>query len=225
MEIQQPAMVFPEPHGQEKGNGMLKHELKPSFAGWGMAAHILWKYPGWNLPVGRPWWKGAMEIDCVEIHRGFVPGTIGSVTEMHGTYYHAHWGFGSFFESKVAGEMAEFIGRYDEKRDGLWIALRNKRVEGSIVIDGIHAREEGAHLRWFIVSDAFRGRGIGGRLIRRALEFCRQKAYERVYLWTFEGLHPARHLYEKSGFQLTEEHPGTQWGREVLEQRFELRIQ
>jgi GNAT superfamily N-acetyltransferase len=156
------------------------------------------------------------------IRTGYVAGAIGRVAEMHGTYYHAHWGFGLVFEAKVARELAEFLGRYDSGRDGFWTVIQQGRVQGSIAIDGIHAGKSGAHLRWFIVSDALRGRGFGNRLIQTAVDFCRRKAYRRVTLWTFEGLHPARHLYEKYGFRLAEQHKGRQWGTEVVEQRFQL---
>lgn len=158
----------------------------------------------------------------VEIARGYIPGSIGRVAELHGTYYQKHQGFGLFFEAKVATELAAFLGRYDEKRDGFWTASLEGRIEGSITIDGIHAEGEGAHLRWFIMSDALRGKGVGNRLINAAIDFCRNKRYERVYLWTFEGLDAARHLYEKTGFRLVEQHRGTQWGTEVNEQRFEM---
>jgi len=158
----------------------------------------------------------------VKIARGYIPGSIGRVVELHGTYYHEHWGFGSFFEAKVATELTEFIGRYDEERDGFWTASLERRIEGSITIDGLHAEGDGAHLRWFIMSDALRGRGIGNRLINAAIDFCRNKGYKRVYLWSFDGLSAARHLYQKSGFKLVEQLRGTQWGKEVNEQRFEL---
>ena len=160
----------------------------------------------------------------IELARGYIPGAIGRVAELHGTYYHAHWGFGLFFEAKVATELAEFLGRYDGARDGFWVASLDGRVEGSITIDGLHAEAEGAHLRWFIMSDALRGRGVGQRLITAAIDFCRSSGYERVYLWTFEGLGAARHLYENAGFRLVEQRSGTQWGTAVNEQRFELRL-
>ena len=70
------------------------------------------------------------------------------------------------------------------------------RVEGSITIDGIHAEDAGAHLRWFIVSDALRGTGVGRQLMDAAIACCHDRSYTRVYLWTFEGLDAARHLYE-----------------------------
>ena len=160
----------------------------------------------------------------IEICKGYVPGAIGRVVELHGAYYHAHWGFGAFFEAKVAGGLAEFINRYDDQRDGLWTVTINGRVEGSIAIDGAHAAQEGAHLRWFIISDALRGQGVGNQLINAAIDFCRIKQYPCIYLWTFEGLHAARHLYEQAGFVHVEQHHGSQWGTEVEEQRFELRV-
>ena len=161
----------------------------------------------------------------VEIVKGYIPGSIGRVAELHGTYYHEHWDFAVFFEAKVATELSEFLTRYDEKRDGFWTVSLKGRVEGSITIDGIHTEKEGAHLRWFIISDVLRGRGIGGRLIKEALNFCRSKGYKRVYLWTFEGLNAAKHLYEKNGFELVEQNKGIQWGTEVNEQRFEMSLE
>ncbi|SRR5579883_3141810 len=161
----------------------------------------------------------------VEISRGYRPGAIGRVTELHGIYYSKHWGFTSFFEAKVAGGLAAFMDRYDELRDGFWTAALGDRVEGSIAIDSIHAEQEGVHLRWFILSDALRGKGIGKQLINAALDFCRSKNYKRIYLWTFEGLHSARYLYEATGFKLVEQHRGSQWGKAVNEQKFELQLE
>ena len=99
----------------------------------------------------------------------------------------------------------------------------NGRVEGSVVIDGIHAENKGAHLRWLIISDALRGKGVGRKLINRAIYFCKNKGYKKVYLWTFEGLNAARHLYENEGFKLIKQQNGVQWGATVNEQYFELR--
>ena len=145
----------------------------------------------------------------------------GRIAELHGVYYHQHWKFGLFFEAKVALELSEFLKRYDQSRDGFWTVIAGRRIEGSITIDGVHGESEGAHLRWFILSDALRGKGAGNQLINTAINFCRRKCYSKIYLWTFEGLGAARHLYEKSGFTLIEERKGTQWGTEVNEQRFE----
>ena len=159
----------------------------------------------------------------ITVRKGYVPGSIGRIAELHATYYHQLVGFGLYFESKVARELSEFLERYQDERDGLWLALAGGRIEGSIAIDGSHGAHEGAHLRWFIASNAVRGTGVGRLLLASAMEFCRSRGYETVYLWTFEGLDAARHLYESVGFRLVLQQPGVQWGSEVVEQRFELR--
>lgn len=154
---------------------------------------------------------------------GYAPGCIGRICELHARYYSKLVGFGLPFESKVARELSEFCIRYDEQRDGLWRAVCDGRVHGSIAIDGARAGSEGAHLRWFITSDEIRGTGAGNALMTAAMDFCKNRGYQRVYLWTFAGLNAARHLYEKFGFKLAHQQRGTQWGLEVDEQRFELR--
>ena len=156
--------------------------------------------------------------------KGYIPGAIGRMAELHGAYYHQNWGFGLFFEAKVATELSEFFGRLDESRDGFWTLCKSGRVEGGIAIDGIKATTEGAHLRWFILSPEVRCHGFGNRLMEEAVSFCRKNLYGQVYLWTFEGLRPARHLYEKFGFKLVLQNEGTQWGAKVIEQKFELNL-
>lgn len=157
----------------------------------------------------------------ITIVHGPTPDAPGRIVELHASYYAEHWGFGPYFEAKVASSLAEFLDRYDQARDGLWLAMDGDSVEGAIAIDGSRAHAEGAHLRWFIVAESMQGRGIGGQLLRVAMESCREQAYPRVYLWTFAGLDAARHLYEREGFVLAEETRGTQWGTEVLEQKWE----
>ncbi len=158
------------------------------------------------------------------IQEGYLPGIIGRVTELHAYYYSRHWGFGQFFEAKVACELSAFLNRFDERRDGIWCVTHAGRIEGSIAIDGIHAGNEGAHLRWFIVSENFMGKNLGNRLIQKAVDFCRSAEHRNVFLWTFEGLNTARHLYEKHGFCLDVQKKGDQWGKQVIEQKFVLRI-
>lgn len=124
----------------------------------------------------------------VTIHKDYIPGSIGKIVELHAHYYNKLVGFGLSFESKVARELSEFCEQYVENRDRLWLGIQDGQIEGSIAIDGSHAERDGAHLRWFIVSDKVRGKGVGTSLISSATEFCKSRQYDRVYLWTFEGL-------------------------------------
>ena len=156
------------------------------------------------------------------LHAGYLPGCIGRVAQLHAEYYSRVAGFGVAFEAKVAREMSAFCERLQSGRDGLWLALDDSgQVQGAIAIDGEAAQLQGALLRWFITSDLTRGSGVGGRLLAEALAFCERAGHPRVYLWTFEGLAAARHLYEKAGFRLVLQQRGAQWGTEVSEQRFE----
>ena len=156
---------------------------------------------------------------------GYTPGIIGRVSELHAKYYSIHWSFGHFFEAKVASELSDFITNYDSSKDRIWSLLADENIEGSISINGaISGSAENnkiAHLRWFIISDSLRGKGAGDYLMKQALGFCEDCGFDKIYLWTFQGLSCARHLYEKFGFRMLEEHQGKQWGTVVTEQKFE----
>jgi GNAT superfamily N-acetyltransferase len=155
------------------------------------------------------------------IQKAYQPSAIGRIVTLHADFYSKLVGFGLPFEAKVARELTDFCEHYDEKRDGLWLAMQDGQIQASIAIDGSHAATDGAHLRWFITSDATRGSGIGSALMTLAMAFCKSLHYKSVYLNTFEGLNAARHLYEKHGFKLVHEQRGIMWGSEVNEQRFE----
>ena len=152
----------------------------------------------------------------------YFPGLLGRVAELHGRYYHRHWGFGLFFEAKVATEMAAFLERFDPARDGLWIVVAEDRIIGAVAIVGQDAGTVEARLRWLIVAPEHQGRGIGKVLMQEAVAFCRHAGFRRVWLTTFAGLDAARHIYEKEGFHLLEEREDAHWGKTVPEQTFEL---
>jgi GNAT superfamily N-acetyltransferase len=170
------------------------------------------------------------------ITEAYTPGCIGRIAQLHAQYYAASNGFGVAFEAMVARELGEFCAAYTPGRDGLWLAQDSAGIQGSVAIDGSHAggagvaaggvdsveglENAGAHLRWFITSDALRGQGVGRQLLSRALAFADACGYRRTYLWTFNGLLAARHLYESHGFALVHESAGDRWGSVVIEQKF-----
>ncbi len=155
---------------------------------------------------------------------GYTPGVIGRIAELHALHYSREWGFDHYFEGKVASELSGFINRYDDSRDRIWSLKVNSSIEASITIDSSSEEPGIAHLRWFIVSEKMKGTGTGNHLMKQAIDFCHDMRFKKVYLWTFQGLEPARHLYQKFGFELVEEFEGSQWGTLVTEQRYELEI-
>jgi len=164
--------------------------------------------------------EGTVAPAPVELVRGYRPGLIARITEMHALYYARESGLGQRFESVVASGLAEFCDRLEHPQNAVWTARRDGAIVGSVAIDGEDLGANAAHLRWFILDDGARGSGVGKRLLDAALAFVDERGFAETQLWTFAGLDAARHLYESRGFVLAEEWQGTQWGKEVREQRF-----
>ena len=147
------------------------------------------------------------------------PGDLGSVVQLHGVTYARERGFDPTFEAYVAGPLAEFVRRGAD-RERLWVAEEGARLVGCVAI--VAAAPETAQLRWFLVEPAARGRGLGTRLLREALAFCRECGYTDVILWTESVLTAAARLYLAAGFRKTEERPGRLWGVDLVEEKYEL---
>ncbi|EMN5547162.1 MarR family transcriptional regulator [Enterobacter cloacae] len=161
--------------------------------------------------------------DELKIVQGYLPGMIGRIAEMHGSYYAREHNIGRFFEAKVASGLAEFSGRLDKPCNQIWLAVLNDRIVGSVAIDGEDLEQGEAHLRWFIIDDGCRGHGAGKKLLNEAILFCDSVGFSAVHLWTFNKLTTARRLYESFGFTLAKEWEGDQWGSLITEQQFTRR--
>lgn len=158
----------------------------------------------------------------ITVRHDLRPGDIGRVTALHGVLYAEEYGLSQIFEAYVAETLAEF-GKLDRPgRDRIWLAESNGRLVGSI---GIVGREGGAaQLRWLLVAPEARGHGLGQRLLDEALAFCRAGGCASVYLWTISILPTAAALYLRAGFRKTAETGPSWWGREVIEERYDLAL-
>ena len=151
---------------------------------------------------------------------GYRPGALAGVLGLHMSYYAREWGFGQAFETKVASELAEFLSRMDPARDLFLTAWRGDARAGSSSMDVTGGGPDGAHLRWFVVSESERGSGLGKQLMARAIEHADSVAAGPVWLTTFAGLEAARALYERHGFTLSSQSDDDQWQGGVREQLF-----
>ncbi|MCX2723198.1 bifunctional helix-turn-helix transcriptional regulator/GNAT family N-acetyltransferase [Roseibium salinum] len=163
---------------------------------------------------------GAAPVHQYEIVEGYQTGMIGDVAAMHARTHGPIVGMGPTFESVVSNAMAEFMPRIGNPANNSWSVVENGEVIGSISIDGEDLGNNIAHLRWFILSERLRGKGLGKELLVRALDHCDRQGFDEIHLWTLKGLDAARSLYEKHGFELTDEYVGDQWGKAVTEQKF-----
>jgi GNAT superfamily N-acetyltransferase len=156
------------------------------------------------------------------IRTELVPGDIGSIVHLHGIFYAREYGFDHTFEAYVAGPLAAFA-LAPSVRQRIWIAEHEERIVGCIAL--VEAEPDVAQLRWFLVDPAVRGMGLGRHLLEESVKFGREAGYSRIFLWTVSALSAAAHLYRSLGFEITESNPGRQWGADVVEEKYEMRIQ
>ncbi|HVQ36426.1 MAG TPA: GNAT family N-acetyltransferase [Pyrinomonadaceae bacterium] len=158
----------------------------------------------------------------MQIRTDIRPGDIGHVIQLHGALYAQEYNLDLTFEGYVAGGMGEFAKTFDERKDCLWLAEEAERIVGSIAIAG--QTSQVAQLRWFLVAPEARGSGLGSQLLQAALEFCRARKFESVFLWTLSELTGAARLYRGAGFQLTEQKTLEIWGATRTEDRYDLAL-
>lgn len=164
--------------------------------------------------------------------RGFLSGAVRSaeirefrqedldyVLSRHKTLYAEEYGLSPVFWGYVERIIPAFFKDCNHERECLWIAEADGKPAGSIAI--ADAGNGTAQLRYFLLEPAARGMGLGGRLIDRALDFCREKGYRHVFLETFSALKTARGVYRSRGFSITATHANPEWGKDVLEERWD----
>ncbi len=157
----------------------------------------------------------------LEVRHRFRPGDIGRLVTLHGTIYAAEWGWDHTFEAYVAGPLAEFALRSNE-RERVWLVDFEGELSASVAIVQASALE--ARLRWLLISPRLRGRGLGRRLVEEAVSFARSCGYSSVFLSTVKELAVAGRLYDSIGFRVTSEERREIWGGVVTEQRYDLSL-
>lgn len=160
---------------------------------------------------------------CCTIRHELTAGDLGAILALHGAVYADECGYDITFEGYVARTLAHFAEPYSRARERVWLAEADGRLIACIGL--IRSTTERAQLRWFFVAPHVRGRGLGRRLLRDALQFAEEARYTSVFLDTVRELPAAAHLYRLAGFVLAAEQGKTLWGQQVTEQRFELLLE
>ncbi|MEM9169353.1 MAG: GNAT family N-acetyltransferase [Pseudomonadota bacterium] len=153
-----------------------------------------------------------MTDDDIRIRYDIRPGDLGRLVSLHGTVYEDEDGhFGSMFEAYVARTVADFVID-DAGRGRVWFAEAGETL---LATTALILRGDGSdrcgQLRWIVAAPAARGRGLGGRLVRGAIDYAREAGCARVYLETTPGLDASMALYEKLGFVETDRTTAPLW--------------
>ena len=154
------------------------------------------------------------------IIRNFIAEDINYVISRHRVLYEEEYGLTSVFSDYVDKGVHHFAKHYDKNCECMLIAEVEKKPVGSIVI--VKSDDSTAQLRYFLIEPEMRGRGLGHRLVKMALDFCREKGYKHAFLETISSLKTARHIYKSHGFTLTSSHENPTWGENILEERWDL---
>ncbi|SEP70164.1 transcriptional regulator, MarR family with acetyltransferase activity [Devosia sp. YR412] len=152
-------------------------------------------------------------------------GELGWLIHRQGLLYHLEQGWNGEFETLIARIYADFETAPANPPKSLWIAELGGEVAGSIFI--IPAADEApgtAQLRMLYVDPAFRGRGIGKRLVDEAVRFSRASGYSKVILWTQDCLVSARRIYQAAGFTLEREERHQSFGADLNGQYWALTL-
>lgn len=134
----------------------------------------------------------------------------------HQVLYEKEFGFNSDFGDYVEESLKKNVER-------IWIAEVDREFAGCIGI--AHNEDSVSQLRWFLVEPSMRGKNIGRTLMQTLIDYCIEKRYKEIFLWTVDELLAARKIYEKFGFTLTESKPKRLlWGKSITEQRWDLSL-
>ncbi|MBI4563748.1 MAG: GNAT family N-acetyltransferase [Planctomycetes bacterium] len=165
---------------------------------------------------------GAGERKGPFVIRGPQSGDLGWIVHRHGVLYAQELGCNEHLDGLVAGMAAEFIKRFDPKKEHCRVAERNGEAVGSVLLR--RQSEEVAQLSLLLVEPFARGRGIGRQLVEESTRFARRAGYKKITVWTSKDLAAARRIYEGAGYRLVHEEAQHSFGRDLVGQTWELQL-
>jgi DNA-binding MarR family transcriptional regulator/GNAT superfamily N-acetyltransferase len=150
------------------------------------------------------------------------PGDLGWVVARHAELYAQEYGWGENFEGICAQIVADFVSKYDPKRERCWIAEMDGRTVGCVFL--VKDTDTVARLRLLLVDPVARGRGLGTRLTDECVRFARACGYQGMTLWTHSVLTAARLIYERAGFRLTSSEKRKSFGQDVVSEYWDMKF-
>ncbi len=92
---------------------------------------------------------------------------------------------------------------YQSDRSVYFVAVKGNQMLGGAGISALvgYETDDVCELRKMYVLPAWRGMGLGRKLMNHCIEAARDMGYRRIYLETLDNMCHAQHLFEKFGFR------------------------
>jgi ribosomal protein S18 acetylase RimI-like enzyme len=159
----------------------------------------------------------------VQIRVGGSAVDINELVRVNGEVFEPEHGLDPSFAADMALQLAELRrSGWPSQGEGIWIAGLDGRAVGAITLRDLGGGL--ARLGHLALEPEARGSGAGRRLVEAVLAAAREADYERVELFTFSDLVPARELYRRAGFEMTSSEHVFRWGHELDWERWELAL-
>jgi len=152
--------------------------------------------------------------------RPHLPSDMDWIVAAHKEIPSDEYGFNQDFARMAEDFVANFVRNYDASRERCWIADVAGEPVGCVFL--VRNSDEVAQVRLLLVVPKARGLGIGRGLVDECVRFATGVGYEKIVLQTDNIAMAARHLYEKAGFRLVRSEPHQFYGRETLNEQWEL---
>lgn len=147
------------------------------------------------------------------------PGDMGMIVHKHGKFYAEEYNWNESFEALVSKIVSDFINQFNPKRERCWIAEMNGEVVGSVFL--VEENKEISKLRLLLVDPKARDLGLGTKLVEECIRFAKRVGYKKITLWTNSILKEARHIYQKTGFELVLEEKHHSFGHDLVGETWE----
>jgi len=131
--------------------------------------------------------------------------------------------YGFVFEPAVeVPDLLAFPSHYAAPRGTFFVIRRDGNVVGSVGVERLDG--ETAELHRLYLDATLRGRGLGRALVEAVLAWCRTEGIRHLILWSDTRFDRAHVLYERMGFQRTDERALLEDLNQTREYRYDLSL-
>ncbi|MFI5038663.1 MAG: GNAT family N-acetyltransferase [Solirubrobacterales bacterium] len=157
----------------------------------------------------------------ITIRRHLRDGDAGAIADLHRRVYGSEYGLNErFVEGVRRGLDVAVASGWPQRGGAVWLVDGEEGLRGAL---GLTDEGEGAgRVRWLVLDQSLRGRGLGRSLVAELLHEARATGMHTLTLETYSDLTAAARIYRDAGFQVQWERVHDDWGPPVTFQGYAL---